>query len=378
MKKLLALALCALVAGQAEARTLYVDASRPNNNGNGLKAQTAKRTIQAAINIAKNGDTILVLPGTYSPIKTNNKKITIKSSKGKSKTTIKNTAEGNVAVALLGKTWSIGGYVGSDGYEIPKESSAPFSRGTDTTLAGFVLDGGYAGSSYGVQLGVSGGSVKSATIQRIGLKNGGPIKGGAARGSKLTSCLITGNRFIGSGWGLVRNCTLNQCKITGNEGSGSGSLASDSTLVNTLVAQNINKDCGFDCSTLLNCTVADNESRYQYSALELAYGSKFCNCILFNNKRRKASLSYDGITVKLGAASVHNASKGNTYTNTNKTNKDPKFVNAAKGNYKLRNGSYCINSGKLTASQKKTVGSKDLAGNQRIKGKAVDRGCYEY
>ena len=47
-------------------------------------------------------------------------------------------------------------------------------------------------------------------------------------------------------------------------------------------------------------------------------------------------------------------------------------------NYKLKKGSYCINKGKLTKAQKKLVGKTDLAGNKRIRGKAIDIGCYEY
>jgi hypothetical protein len=75
---------------------------------------------------------------------------------------------------------------------------------------------------------------------------------------------------------------------------------------------------------------------------------------------------------------LHNVDSGNTYKNTDKTNKNPKFVNAAKGNYKLKKGSYAINKGKLTKAQKKLVGTKDLAGGKRIRGKAIDQGCYEY
>jgi hypothetical protein len=47
------------------------------------------------------------------------------------------------------------------------------------------------------------------------------------------------------------------------------------------------------------------------------------------------------------------------------------------GDYTLLAGSPCINKGKLTKAQKKLVGSKDLAGKKRIKGKAIDIGCYE-
>ena len=75
---------------------------------------------------------------------------------------------------------------------------------------------------------------------------------------------------------------------------------------------------------------------------------------------------------------LHNVDAGNVYKNTDTTNKNPKFVNAAKGNYKLKKGSYCINKGKLTKKQKKQAGTKDLAGKKRIRGKAIDRGCYEY
>ena len=69
---------------------------------------------------------------------------------------------------------------------------------------------------------------------------------------------------------------------------------------------------------------------------------------------------------------------GNTYDNTFTDNRDPKFVNAAKGDFRLAKGSPCIDQGKPTKAQKKLVGTKDLAGRKRIKGKAVDRGCYEY
>ena len=89
MKKLLLLALCALLSANADARTLYVDAKRPNNSGNGLSRAKAKMTIQAAINVAQAGDTILVYPGTYAPIKTKNKKIAIKSVSGKAQTRIR-------------------------------------------------------------------------------------------------------------------------------------------------------------------------------------------------------------------------------------------------------------------------------------------------
>ena len=45
-------------------------------------------SLQAAIETANEGDVILVGPGTYSPIRTNGKKITIKSTEGAASTII--------------------------------------------------------------------------------------------------------------------------------------------------------------------------------------------------------------------------------------------------------------------------------------------------
>ncbi len=82
---LLALAALAL---PASAKTYYVDAATGNDNNNGLKADQAFATIQKAIDKAAAGSTILVAPGEYQAISTNNKKLTIKAVEGPDKTSI--------------------------------------------------------------------------------------------------------------------------------------------------------------------------------------------------------------------------------------------------------------------------------------------------
>ena len=59
--------------------------------------------------------------------------------------------------------------------------------------------------------------------------------------------------------------------------------------------------------------------------------------------------------------------KGNI-TNT------PLFVNAEAGDFRLRAGSPCIDTGTNEVCQSMT----DFAGNRRIQGNRVDMGCYEY
>lgn len=426
MKKLLAILFCvAFAAGAADARTLYVNAKRPNNNGNGLKPSTAKKTIQAAINIARKGDTILVYPGSYQPIQTNNKKITIKSVKGRAKTKILPPAKAKY-----------------DDLAVLSKSVYPY-KGTDTKLTGFLLDG--RNQNYGI----IGGQISSCTIQRSRQ---------AAGNARLTSCIVSQNRYEATGWGLLGGCTLQRCKIqsnasTGGE-SGPGTIC-NCKLYNCLLTGNTCVEGSlFHVSVLINCTVVGNAITPSHYTSPFSSRSKFYNCILRNNRigSWKEELwtwgegywdehghwiegnpgtvvgfydvdwnwhlgqpgagdgywegetwhPYEAETRTAGyfdadgwyceyqpegkevheevkhPAEIHNVDKGNLYSRTFQKNVNPKFANEKKGDYKLRKGSPCINQGKLASSQKKLVGTQDLAGKKRIRGKAIDMGCYEY
>ena len=451
LKFAFAAVLCALFVVQAEARTLYVDAKRPNNKGNGLKGSTAKKTIQAAINISKTGDTIVVAPGSYAPIKTNNKKIKIVALKGASKTKIVKPAklDQKVALAQLGKSYTV--YLGTDANgNWKKGSSGIWTKGARSTLEGFLLDGmNRAVGSFGELIGVSGGNAKACILQRLGKKYADTFGGFAsfdnasvAVNSKLTDCRIRTNKAdiapseysaVGS---AVTGSTFLRCSFSGNESL--AGFESGSALRNCLLNGNITRDELFYKAMLLNCTVVKNNRVVRWSDQAFSSQSKYYNCILWNNyvtppKEQKTvygyeyydangdwigyrdagtatfSISYtdalgqyasaDGVTegvlsrycpgwtksedsytdyVPGTNKRLHNVDSGNTYKNTDKTNKNPKFVNATKGNYKLAKGSYAIDKGRLTASQKKALGAMDLARGKRIKGKYVDRGCYEY
>ena len=54
--------------------------------------------------------------------------------------------------------------------------------------------------------------------------------------------------------------------------------------------------------------------------------------------------------------------------------KDPHFVNAAAGDYRLRPDSPCIDAGAAGAA----VGATDLSGGMRVRGAGVDIGCFEF
>ena len=414
MKKLLAIALCAVFAiHAAEARTLYVNAKAKNDTRNGLSAKKAKKTIQAAVNIAKKGDTILVYPGAYAPFQTQNKKITIKSVKGSKKTMI---ARLDSTPLNLAKT--------------VKKHDSQFNYdyydyvGNATVLKGFLVDGvSKPEDKYGSVLTIYNGTLKSCTFKRIGT---------SVNNSKLEDCLFTGNYTIPSGGFGLDNCQATRCRIQKSETvmvwggkllncsiTGNSSVLIAATLANCLVAKN--KDCSeIYESTLVNCTVANNIFTTSEYSKNVSSKSKYYNCILWNNFSRERkwvpverdvteSGYYDeygdwwegdpngdgyyddggnfvpyvyttrtdqviDYKESLGPKKLHNVDAGNTYKNTDKTNKNPKLTSA----YKPKKGSYVIDKGKLTKAQKKLVGKKDLAGKNRINGKAIDRGCYEY
>ena len=304
--------------------TWYVNGLTGADSNSGTSESVPKATIQAAIDAADDGDTILVAPGMYAPITSTSKTLTIRSTHGKGVTVIDGRGTSR-CVCLSNVRGSFGP---------PEASSGAF----DSTIEGFTVRNGYCESEGG---GVFGGTVKDCIIE-CSVANGSH-NGGGAYGSRLYHCIVRHNIAEDDGGGL-HSCIAYDTLIVGNEAHNSiGGEAG----------------AGASCSRLYNCTITKNTSTGS-GAAALDYYISAYNCIVWGN-----------VEAGGGRADVGYSSDSSMY---NCYISDPGFVDATNGDYRLAEGSPCIDVG----DNSYVVTAVDLDGNVRIVNGTVDIGCYEY
>ncbi|MCX7591162.1 MAG: fibronectin type III domain-containing protein, partial [Kiritimatiellae bacterium] len=340
----------------------YVDAARPNDEGDGWSWQTAKKTIQAAVTEARDGDNVWVAQGVYNtgglalPGRTVVNRVCVTNAvkiyavAGPARTFIVGSGDvtnglERVRCVYMSANGLIAGFTLIAGQtlnygEAPWEVSGAGALLTDGVLSNCLIRANVARSDGGgVQL-WGGGRIELSTVRENQAEtgNGGGIH--ARAGGTIRGCLVTENTadngggggiYLAEAGGTVQNCTV--------------------------VANRANQGGGVCCNgggTVVNSVIRNNTALSADSNWHANGGGHFAFC---------ATTPVTGLPG--GEGCVDN---------------DPRFVNPTAGNYRLRYGSPCID----TASNLVTILRLDLDGKQRpLDGNgdgtaAFDMGAYEY
>ncbi len=312
-----------------EPRVIYVRSSA-KQGGDGTSWGKAFLTIMAGLEVSSPTDEVWVTAGRY-----------------------------NEVVFLTRNVNVLGGFCGE---EASREDRHPGANETIIDAAG--LD------SYAV-FGADASLLDGFTI------TGGKRSGIYSLSASFTiaSCTISGNSSSDDGGGVYcsgdASPTLTNCTISGNSAHRGGGVycnGASPTLTNCVISGNSANSYGgalycFGSSAVLtNCTITGNSA--QGNAVEIARSSlMLINCILWN---QGVELPVDGPIVRYCNVQGGYAGEGNQA-------EYPMFVNPDAGDYRLQNGSPCIDRGWVDQAP-----TTDIRGIARPGGDGlVDIGAYE-
>ncbi len=415
------------------ADTHYVNVTNQSASSPFTSWETAATNIQDAVDMANNGDTVLVTDGIYniggditpgyscSNRVVITKNILVKSVNGRNKTIISGASDpinsgnnGNGANAvrcvyltgnavLTGFTLSNGFTDVTGGWPFLNTSGGGAVLNNGGIISNCIIKSSIAYESGGGIYGYKNGTVENCIIQ----ENRAPYGGGFyfREGCVAENCVIQKNESVYSGggaycyYGMIKNSVIKLNYANGNGSgaychygqiqnstiknntaywSGGGVLGENNILVNSLITGNEAYSGGgifsYSNSVIHNCTISDNFANYG-GGLYSVYGCSVRNSIIYYNH------AYNGIEYfdeKLGTIISFE------YCNTTPTNgfpnfvecfdDDPEFVNINTGNYRLFESSPCIDVGNNAYA----VGNWDLDGNQRILDGTIELGAYEF
>ncbi|MEJ2737900.1 MAG: hypothetical protein P8189_30825, partial [Anaerolineae bacterium] len=252
-------------------------------------------TIQAGIDAAVDGDTVLVAPGEYvitEPITFWGKAITLQSETGPNETIIRmgtpaDTNRGSVVVFENNETDASV----LDGFTITGSRNGNW----------FPSDSQWGGG--GILFVASSGTVRNCIIVQNSTEVGGGVFLWSGSSTILTNCIITKNSagFLGGGVVSARDSflTMADCIISSNTTTNSGGGAvcwynGSLTLTNCIVRDNSAENSGGglvrgggqnSSITATDCAIMNNTARQQGGGgLDLADGSgTLINCIIAQN-----------------------------------------------------------------------------------------------
>ena len=344
-------------------------------------------TIQEGIDVAVDGDTVLVQPDTYiENINYNGNNITVASlflttqdTTYISQTIIDGDSCGSVVTFISGEdeTAILIGLTITNGDE--EAGSGIYCENSSPKLQNLIITGNYAGFGGGICCwDNSSPTLTSVTITGNSANEGGGIHCDSSS-PILENVTITGNSVVGHGGGIdcaLSNLSLDNVTITGNLAYQGGGI-----------------HCHSSSPILENVTITDNSATFSGGIYCLVNANPtLMNCILWNDfpeeiyfcegfDPNSSTISYSDI--QGGEAGIVTNSNGTVYWLEGNIDEDPLFVGTREHPYSLQENSPCIDAGTPDTTGL-SLPSWDIIGNLRIwdgdgDGIAViDMGAYEY
>jgi Right handed beta helix region/Secretion system C-terminal sorting domain len=420
MKKYTLLFLCFVVIQSYAQTTRYVKADATGAN-NGTSWANAYTNFQIAVNAASSGDEVWVAAGTYQPasgqtfamkegvkiyggfvgnegtLGARNWTSNVTILQGNGSYVIKNELNGLTNAAVLDGFTVIGGSAVVAGAGMYNASSSPsvvnctFSGNTATYGAGaiynyqcstppmitnciFSNNNGttYGGAIYNV---VSSPIIRGCTFNNNTAVTGGGIYYSNQSVPNISNCTFKNN--VGStaaggavyynGSGVTSNAYISNCLFTGNTSNAGSAIGYGDQAANNLI--------------ITNCTFYNNTGS---AAVYARFWNAGLRPIIFNNSIAYGNTSFfdrtaSGGEIQVNYSLIQGAScpVGGTCNAGVIYNQDPKFVDAASGNFKLQEASPAVNKGDNSLYAGLNSTTLDLAGGLRLLGATIDMGAFE-
>jgi parallel beta-helix repeat protein len=340
-------------------------------------------TIQAAIDAAAGGDTVLVSPGAYvEQIDFKGKEITVESTDGPGSTIIDGNLAGTVVRILAGEGQRpvLRGFTIRNGYNFP-DAGGIFAYGGPALIEGNRVRGNFGCSGGGIEASFSSATIRDNIVSGnrpncTGGSGGGILVGGAGTANVLNN-VITENVAASDGGGIslfaagsptISNNVISNNVANGGSGGGiSLGNASDALITNNMIFGNnafqgggiywlvpldqvgpnvVNNSVANNNAAFGTAVFADGfdaAARLQNNILVGSGSEAVLECGAFNDLNPPVIAFND----------VFNAGSGLGYggTCTDQTgvngniSADPSFVDASTGDFHIQAGSPAIDAG---------------------------------
>ncbi|WP_343531287.1 choice-of-anchor Q domain-containing protein [Pedobacter sp.] len=417
MKKYTLLFLCFVVIQSYAQTTRYVKANATGAN-NGNSWANAYTNFQTAVNASSAGDEVWVAAGTYQPasgqffamkegvkiyggfvgnegtLSARNWTGNVTTLQGNGSYVIKNELNGLTNAAVLDGFTVTGGAGVVAGAGMYNASSSPsvinctFLANTATYGAGAIYNyqcstppvitncifsnnngATYGGAIYNV---LSSPVIKSCTFNNNTAVTGGGIYYNTQSVPNISNCTFknntastaAGGAIYYNGSGISSNAYISNCLFAGNTSNAGSAIGYGDQVANNLI--------------VTNCTFYNNTGS---AALYARFWNAGFRPIILNNSIVYGNTAFfdktaSGGEIQVNYSLVQGAScpVGGTCNTGVIYNQDPKFMDAAAGNFALKISSPAVNKGNNSLNSV----SIDIAGQPRLSGNSVDLGAYEF